>query len=532
MQNFVRVSSVLFVSFWLVGCLSQTELPDTKGSGLNDDASTQADTNTSTNNQINTPLGDDILIAPLEPTLRIQAAPGALEFAWQDRHNDTATAITEINLYQYDYRSELEVAVDATIDPNSSRYTHSITAHKLAWDSASYRIEICTQDNCLSSARMPINDLLSNAVVPITASDTKLSNSFGDQLALNAEGSVAIVTSPDNASALVFFHIADRWIQASTLVSDSFTTQANSVMRLDTSASGDTIVIATIASNSRPVAVVFDRVGENWIETSSIIPVATNNASQNWFADTLAIALSDDGDRLAIAALSPGQSASSAANTNNRVMIFDRSTLDWTNTTSLSVPAQHNRLPSFSTSASIDQVFILSALNRNLYLHEFAAGTNGWANAEPQFISAVTPTVDNIVVSSANGTELAIAGWEREIDSRFSAVAWRLRKTAGSWIANDSVKLPPVALTAATLRLAADATLASIAIGWQGTNSANLAFYADNQQRWQHLFSVPEAFNLNRDLPLAQSVAISADNSTALIGTRNTGNGGMVSAFR
>lgn len=532
MQNLARLPVILFATIWLTGCLSQSELSGANDEPLSDGTLIETDHNTSANNQSAIPLGDDTLVAPIAPSLSIQAAPGALEFLWEDKHNDSSEAITTISLYQFDYRTELELAVDATIEPTSTSYIHKITAHQLAWESSSYRIEICTQDDCLSSVRMPIKTLLSNAVDPITASDSQLANSFGDQVALNATGNIAVVTSPANASALVYFHIAERWFEASTLTSDHFTKQSNAAMRVALSASGDTITIASIASNARPVVVVFDRLGENWIETSSVVPIAPNNATQNWYPDTLALALSGDGDRLAIAAHSPNQTPNNSINTNNRVMIFDRGAINWVSTTSLSIPAQHTRLPSFSTSAALDRVFVLSAMTESLYLHEYAIGNNGWSNATPQFINAISPTADNMLVSSANGTQIVVAGWESESDSRFSAVAWRFQKSASSWIASDSVKLPPVALTAASLRLAADATLSSIAIGWQAADGASLAFYAQNQQRWQHLFSVPQAFNLNRNLPLAQSVAISADNSTALIGTSDTGNGGLVSAFR
>jgi len=536
MQNFARIPVMLFVSIWLSGCLSQSELTGANNEPLDeplsDGSSVNANTDTTTNNQSAITLEDDTLVAPDAPSLSIQAGPGALEFLWEDKHNDTSASITTISLYQYDYRTELEVAVDATIAPTDTSYVHKITAHQLAWDSSSYRVEICTQDDCLSSVRVPVKDLLSNAVDPITATDSQSAHSFGDHVALNATGNIAVATSPANARALVYFHIAERWFQASTLTSDQFTNQSNATMRVAVSASGDTIAIASIASNARPQVVVFDRLGENWIETSSVNLITANNVTQSWYPDTLALALSEDGNRLAIGAISPNQSPNNSANTNNRVMIFDRGAINWVSTTNLNIPAQHTRMPAFSTSAALDRVFVLSAMTESLYLHEYAIGNNGWNVAAPQFIDTINPTVDNIVVSSANGMQVVVAGWESESNSRFSAVAWRFQKSADSWVVSDSVKLPPVALTAATLRLAADASLSSIAIGWQAAGSANLAFYNQNQTRWHHLFSVPEAFNLNRDLPLVQSVAISADNSTALIGTSDTGNGGVVSAFR
>lgn len=537
MQNFTRHLAIVTLSIWLTGCQSPIDLSGEKESNANDaalsdDTSAITSSGLSTNNQTGLPLSDDGLIAPLEPILQLQAAPGALEFLWVDRHNDASTGITDINLYQYDYRTEVEVEVDAPIELTSTRYIHEITAHQVAWDSTSYRVEICTSENCLSSLRMPLKGLLVNAVDAITPTDSKLSSSFGDHVALNADGNVAVVSSPAQASALVFFQLANRWIQASTLTSNNFTNQAGAAMRVAVSASGDTILVASIASNSQPVGVVFDRLGENWIETHSVVPITTISAIQNWHPETLSVALSDDGDRLAIAAHKADQRSNTTLNTNNQVMIFDRRAASWVSSTSLTVPAQHTRLSAFTTTAALDKVFILSALTGSLYLHEYVTTAGSWAEASVQFIDTFSPSVDNVVVSSDTGDEIAIAGWEVESNNQFSAVAWRFEKSANSWIQSDSVKLPPATLTAASLRLAADAKLASIAIGWQAENSANLAFYAQNQQRWQHLFSVPDALSLSRNLPLAQSVAISANNSTALVGTSNTGNGGVVSAFR
>ena len=477
-------------------------------------------------------LGDDALIAPLAPLLSISAAPSALRFVWEDQLNETPSDITNISLYQYDYRSEQELIVDADIDTSSTQYTLTVAPHQLAWDSSSYRIEICTQNDCVSSTRVHIKDILSDAVTPITPDNKQQANSFGDHVALNATGNVAVITSPASASALVLFHVANRWIQASTLTSNNFTQQAGATMRAALSASGDTIVVASIANNTSPNIVVFDRLGENWLESSSVVLNVSSNSTQSWYTDSLVIDLSDDGDRLAVAAHEVETAISSSRNRNNHVMVFDRGNTNWVNTGTLSVPAQHTRMPAFSTTPNLDHVFVLSALTGNLYLHEFAIGANGWREASPQFISAISPSIDAIVVSAANAKQIAIAGWESDASARRSAVAWRFTQTAGSWMANDSVKLPPTAAPTASLRLASDAQLSSIAIGWQAASSANLAFYGQREQLWQHLFSVPDAFNLNRNLPLVQSVAISADNSTTFIGTTNTGNGGMVSAFR
>lgn len=538
MHNFARLTIVSITSIWLAGCSFSEDSTDTSGQPLSDatqsNVATQTDVSVSDQNnfQVSGSLADDILIAPPEPLLSIQAAPGALNFIWEDRNNNAQTAVARISLFEYNFRTDVETQIDTSIDTTSTQYTHQVTSHQLAWDSISYRVELCTTDDCLSSMRVPISGLLSNAVTPITPVNAQLSNSFGDNVALNATGNVAVVTSPAQASAVVLFQIANQWIEASTLTSINFADQTGATLRVALSASGDTIAIASIADNSGPTVSVFDRLGENWFETSSLAVSSSNIQTQNWFTDSLFIDLSDDGDRLAVAAQSEVNPNNNVLVNNNNVMIFERGNSNWVTTAALTVPTQHTRIAAFSTSANLERAFVLSALSGSLYLNEFALTANGWGTAEPEFIGSISPTADNIVLSSGNASEIVIAGWEVESNSSRSAVAWRFNNLAGSWVANDSVKLPPTNATNASLRLAADAQLSSIAIGWQALNSANLAFYAQDQQRWQNLFSVPEAFNLNQNVPLAQSVAISADNSTALIGTSNSGNGGLVSAFR
>lgn len=522
MQNVARSFSVLLMSAWLTACVVQTDTTD---------AADAADTPLNDGAEVIGVLDNDTLIAPEAPTLSIQAAPGALNFAWQDHHNDAETSLSSISLYEYDFRSEQEVLIDATIDPATTQHTVAITSHQLAWDSISYRIEICSPDNCLSSLRMPIAELLIDSVTPITPDSAQFSNSFGDHLGLNATGNIAVVTSPAQASVVVLFNVANQWIQASTLTSSSFTQSAGADMYVTTSASGDTIAVASIANNAAPIITVFDRLGENWVETGSIAPIVSNSATQSWFTDSVVITLSDNGDRLAMASHSVVSANDASMNNNQHITIFDRGTTGWVTSANLSIPAQHTRLPSFSGSSQLDEVLILSAQTGSLYLHQYNLRPSGWVKSEQQFIGAIEVSIDAQIASAANASEIVIAGWDTENSGR-AAVAWRFAKTAGRFIATDSVRLPPVSVNSPTLRLAADASLSSIAIGWQAANSANIAFYGQRGQFWQHLFSVPDAFNLNRNLPLAQSLAISKDNSTAMVGTSNTGNGGLVSAFQ
>ncbi len=517
-----RIIGIAVLSSALFGCMAQQELGQSV-SQPQDDQPELAPTGAV--------LGDDGLIAPTSPSLSIGTAPGVLNFAWVDNHNVRGT-VTNTKLYQYNFRTEQELELSVDIDESNPRFSLPITPHRIAWDANSYRVEICTQDNCLSSQRVAISDLLINAVTATTPANPDLSTSFGDDIAMNATGNVAVVSSPQQASAAVLFNLEQQWIQATTLNSPNFIASGDARMKVAASASGDTIAIASITTRSNPVISVFDRLGENWIETASIAAFAPSLTGQQWHTESMSLQLSANGDRLLFGAVPALQSINDANNQLCRLVIFDRNANAWARTTQLSVPTQHTRLASTTASADISTVVALSSFNNGLYIHAYSNSGSQWSQAQTQYLDNITPTADTKLAASANATQLTLAAWELNSNNTASAVAWKLEKRSGGWVARDSIRTPPMNDTTAKLRLATDAALQSIAVGWQAQGNANLAFYEQIDSRWVHQFSVPDGLNLNSTVPLVQSLAMSSDNSTTLIGTTNTGSGGVVSSFR
>jgi len=473
----------------------------------------------------------DGITAPSAPTLSISASAGALNFKWFDWRTN-AKATTTIKLYEYNEQTQQEKELDAEIAAGDLRFSLPVTPHRLAWDAINYRVEICSSDNCVSSNWVPVRSLLTQLLTTMTPSDQKLSYSFGDDLAINAIGNLAIASSPLAASAAVMMRNGKRWVQVSTLASDHFSKTPDSAMRVSVSSSGDTVAIASASSTSSPKIVIFDRLGENWIETASISPYEPVAIAEQWDAASMSLQLSDNGDRLVFAAQPKGQSVNKFDDRHNQVLVFDRSTIIWTLAARLSVPLQNTKLRATSASGDIGKIVTLSASNNSLYLHEYALLRGQWRESAPQRLEALTPSVDVQIISAQDGAQISVATWDLHSDSRRSPLAWKFEKRAAGWIAVDSIRLPPTGDRSAMLRLAGDASLLSLAVGWQAQTDANLAFYAMEDQRWQHQFSVPDSLNLNRRLPMVQSIAISANNSTTLIGTTNTGSGGVVTSFR
>jgi len=481
-------------------------------------------------NDADAALNDGAIVAPTAPTLSISATTGALNFKWFDLRTNVKSN-TRTTLFVYNKRTMQENELESDIQPDDLRYTLPITPHRLEWDAISYRVEICTIDNCVSSSRVPVKTLLSHALSAITPSDTDLSLSFADDLAINANGNVAIVSSPLSSSAGIFQHLDHRWVQISTLTSEQFSNATDSRLRVAISASGDTVAIASASTANSPVIVVFDRLAENWIQTAVITPFERAAVTEQWDTASLSLHLSDNGERIAFAAQPAQQSVNLFDARRNQVLIFDRGAVNWTRTASLVVPRQHTRLDSISVSGGINKMLVLSVLRESLFLHEYSVDTGRWQETTSQILGAINPSADTQIVASHNAAQVSIAAWELEDNGRRSAVAWGFAKQASLWITYDSIRMPPTDNQSAKLRLAGDAQLQSLAVGWQAPTDANLALYAIKDQRWQHHITVPEDLNLSRRLPIAQSVAISADNSTVLVGTPNTGSGGVVTSF-
>jgi len=474
---------------------------------------------------------DDGITAPATPSLSISASAGALNFKWVDWRTN-AKPTTSIILYEYNSRTEQEIAAGTDIKADDLKFTLPVTPHHFDWNAVSYRVEICSVDNCVSSLRVPVRTLLSDAATTITPSNSDIAPSFGDDLAINAQGNVAVVSSPIMSSAAVILHNDQQWVQASTLASQHFSEATDSGMRVAISASGDTVAIVSASPTTNPVIVIFDRLGENWIETAAITPFNPLAIARQWNTASMSLQLSDNGDRLVFAAQPELISVNKMNDQYNQVLIYNRSSINWTPSAILTVPPRHTRLRSTSATGDIDKVIALSALDNSLYLHEFSLSAGQWRETSSQRLDAIYPSIDTQVVSSHNAALISLAAWEADSGAHRSAVAWKYEKRSSGWIPIDSIRTPPTADQSAKLRLASDAQLQSLVIGWQAQAAANLAFYAEYNQHWQHQFSVPEGLITNRTLPLAQSVAVSADNSTALIGTTNTGGGGVVSSFR
>lgn len=502
MINILRSTSTICLLIALSGCFIEINDEETADADALDDALVQ---------DANEGLFSDGLIPPTAPELTISSAPGSLQFSWLNK-DDTGEPVTSTRLYQFDLRTGIETELNTSLETSSTNYELSVSPHQLAWDTLRYRVEICTSTNCLSSLRMPIDSLLSDALDVVQPSNADIFTSYGAHLAMNATGTVALVANPQGNNATVLFKPANEWILASTLAPSQIDQSNNTQLRVAVSDTGDTMAVAFVSVDSNPYIAIFDRLGEAWIETDSIEVFSGNQLSdltRTWNTQSLHMKLSGDGDRLAIGVQQLNQSSRvSDREDDNKIAIFERGVLNWSASASLSVPSQHFRLYSFSGSTALDTLIALSTADGALYLNEYRLSGTSWQTTATQLLNNVSPVIDALIVSTADASGAAIASWETDSNGTRAPVAWKLERRAAAWIAIDSVRQSAAANTSAQLRLATDAELNSMALGWQATSSANLTFYSVVDDQWQSLFEFPRAL----------SVAFSADNATALVG--------------
>ena len=502
------------------------------------------------NREASTPLSDDndaaelngdALLAPEAPTFYMRTLRGALEFNWQASQSVELGEITSQALYHFDDRTNTEERIDATLSNSDTTYTLDISPHQIHWDSSSYRIEICYASTCLSSRRISIAGHVGNTLSSITPDSQPARSSFGHDVAVNANGNVTVTAIPNSAMALVHFYVGNHWVEGSYLRPSAMQGNTPQNMKVAISASGDTVVLAGISNNAQPNMHVFDRLGESWVETASINLAATA-PGLNWLADSLALQLSADGDAFLVGIKPAGSNNNQMSNSTdnaiarNTLHYFTREGFGWQAQQALTLPLQFDRLTTFAGSDDLNTVATLANNNGLLRIELYQYTGIGWQSHLVQTTDQIVPSDDMLLATNTDATELVLAAWEVSNTGTRTPVSWRFTYQTASSLSplqqTDSVRLPPVSDSYAKLRLATDAQLDTLAIGWQGLNASNLAIFNLHENRWHYNVSVPAALNVSTTLAMIQSVALSRSSNTLLIGVPSAASGGLLTVFK
>jgi len=180
----------------------------------------------------------------------------------------------------------------------------------------------------------------------IKASNTGSGDSFGFSVSINSSGNTLAVGAPDeengSGAVYIFTRTGDTWIQEELLKASNagastsiFSTGDQFGHSVSLSGDGNTLAVGAIAEESTIVgdptdnsssgvgaAYIFTRTGATWTEEAYI--KASNAGSSDDFGTS--IALSDDGDTLAVGAPDEDTSGSNSG----AVYIFTRTNTIWT----------------------------------------------------------------------------------------------------------------------------------------------------------------------------------------------------------
>ncbi len=474
--------------------------------------------------------GNDGLIAPEAPELQLTTKTGAIAFSW-----NTPTANAQPALYEYDQRTQIETLIDANIDLGARSYDHPITPHQLAWEHISYRVELCTVDNCVSSSRVSPTAIADSSTLIFTRALTKTSPNE-QAAAVSGNGLIIAVADAIDGELSIYFKLPEAWTLGSRIALPDGFIGSDITLRLSLSGSGDTIALAKASLLQTPQVAIFERFGENWIETATVASTL-NNSAQRWDSQSLQLQLAEEADRLLISVLNNNNSSIVNASNNQHILqLIERNNQGWQVTDHIPQTQNSQRLPAITTNAALTSVVYASITEQQLYLHTVDY-QNSWQERGFVVLPMLQATHDITLDSNSAGSELAVAGWEASSLSQATAVVWRVQKVASepqvNWVTRDSIRLPSVQALQASLHMSAGDELRHLAINVQSSQGGQLALYSQNQTGWQHNATIIDNNKMSAEEFKSMPVHMSTDGDTLLL--RNGGSNGIapyVQVFR
>lgn len=282
-------------------------------------------------------------LPPGAPTLGVSSAPKQLVFDW--------TTVPDATLYRLmmDPTGTSGFSqIGADIALGETMHFFPIAAHLLDWENARFLLQACNSGGCTDSNVVSVETLMLGAIGFFKASNTEGSqqrspdggDQFGWAVALSGDGQTLAVTAYDedsNATFLngdqsdnsetdagaVYVFSADQtgWIQQAYMKAPNTDNSDRFGSALALSADGNTLAVGATGEGSNAVGVngdqsnndastsgavyIYTRSGTVW--TLQAYLKASNTESQDRFGH--AVALSDDGNTLAVGALGEASAA-------------------------------------------------------------------------------------------------------------------------------------------------------------------------------------------------------------------------------
>lgn len=512
-------------------------------------------------------LNNDSLIAPSEPVLEITASAGELALSWSERDN---TQI--VSIYRHDASKGLEKRLDIDIDPSSTQLSLPSQTHLSAWHRVQYRVELCSDTDCVSSQRVAILGLAEQTLTHVRPAVFIKNEPYAQDIAINENASVFAVTRPLEGSIDIYIASVNQWLMTQHLRLNGLTLSTTRQIQLSASANGNVIaaLISDSSTQDKAQIRILERLGEAWIETQQLpMNLLDNTSLSSGMAITASpqvtltaqrsLQLSSQGDRLLL-------------RINNNVALYAQGPLGWARIASLGEPitatektaaenSEQNPPPDvFSTnpsvtmsllavsaSASLHRLFTLHEKEQQLWVTQWLESTEQdlpthWQPGTSILVSGIDASHDIHLKSTEQGDRIAIAGWEDTRLTLRTPVMWRFSVhpiDSTLPVSNnvltpalnviDSLRLSPTRQAQASLRFTSDSNLENLAFGWQSEENADTGALADAHlitysyhtptRQWLTAMELPEAIPTLAKQNFVGKVVMAADGNTLLLGS-------------
>lgn len=484
-------------------------------------------------------LAGDALIAPPEPELQLTATMGYLNLAWEPLEEQQLSKV-----YHYDTFTGEEELIEQFNDNTSQSLSVPSRTHLRAWHREQFRVELCTNNNCISSQRIGITGLASNTVQTLSPAVFIEAERFAENAVMNDDASLLVAALPIEGALQLYVKPADQWLTAQRVRLEGLLVDQARQLQLALSANGDTVAIAINNDTDTEIRIV-ERLGEGWIETAKWNHDVPSNSGKSTgltpapsVPSAHSLALSANGDELLIA-------------TSGELYSYRRDDFEWSQyqlfdnrgfTTSLafdssaSASSDTAAIVAFDISDRMDRIFTLDAADNDLRISVWqkttdAMDTAEWRRIHTMNLLELDPTRQLIVRSNSDGSRIAIAGWELAAANADTPVMRRYSVPEGvsviteSLTATDSLRIAPVQQAEASLRFDADNTLDNIVIGWQGPVDSTTASdaslltyrYDDNTRQWISQLELPATISTLAKQTFAGLVRLSGNAESLII---------------
>lgn len=501
-----------------------------------------------TGSDVSADLSDDALLAPTPPVLEITIQPGTLNFAWNN-----VIAATRTSLYAFDTITRNEWLLSDEIGADDTQFSVPTVTHQLPWHSRQYRIELCDADDCVSSLRVALSGRASDSMQTLSPAVFLSGEAFGQSVAINDSGTVAAIAEPLSGSVTIYARNNTDWTyygstDISTVVSGTRT------FDMAMSTSGDTIAVYTnetdvnetndstsIISNTKPRIVILERLGESWFTTMEL-DVSTlhgrqsdrdipnnDNINDAIPLDDAQLYLSGDGERVLLS-------------TPESLVLFSEQTGSWQPTVLVDATPGKRLITSLGVSRSLETIHVASIDEAGIAVQQLNIAADEVVTTQAYPLPMLAPSSDIQLASSAAGDKLVVLAWEHRLDARLIPVAWQYESRTVGTMPSDSTaagtpanEMPGLQLDVerslrlaeasdiATLKLAANHDLSTIAFAWQSVaDAALISVVADNSSTannplWQHALELPQATPAFAKTGFAGHLAMSHDGTVLMV---------------